>query len=73
MQRSRKVEQRIVELETKVAFLEDTVQQLNSVVTDQGRAYTKLFDTVAVLKQQVRTATASLLNEADDNTPPPHY
>ncbi|GMR08923.1 MAG: SlyX family protein [Gammaproteobacteria bacterium] len=67
------MEQRIIELETKVAFLEDVVQQLNMVVADQTRAYAELVDTVAVLKEQVRTATASLLNEADDNSPPPHY
>ncbi len=67
------MEQRIIELETKVAFLEDVVQQLNIVVADQSRAYAELVDTVTVLKKQMRTATASLLNEADDNSPPPHY
>ena len=41
---------RLVELETKLAFLERTVDDLNEVVIDQGRSIQRLEDHIARLE-----------------------
>jgi SlyX protein len=64
---------RLVELETRVAFQDHLLNELNDVVTAQGRE-------LQVLQQQLARAVADLktlrgLLHADPSSepPPPHY
>lgn len=64
---------RLVELETRVAFQEHTLSELNDIVTAQGRE-------VEALRRQLERALADLkslrgLLYADpaSEPPPPHY
>lgn len=63
---------RLTEVETKLAFLEDTVQTLNTVVCQQQKQIDQLEATVKMLIDRCRQLSA-----ADNNKPrheiPPHY
>ena len=69
------MEQRIVELESKLAFQDHTVEQLNQVVIAQQREIDQLHKEVERLKQQFKTLAeqASQSHNFDDEPPPPHY
>jgi SlyX protein len=64
------VEGRFVDLETKLAFQEKTIADLNEVVIDQGRTLAELVRRVKTLEAQLR----SFLDDADPTLErPPHY
>lgn len=62
----------IVELETKVAYQEQTIETLNTVVTRLQSAVDQLAHEVNALKMQLRTVAPSLVGERADEKPP-HY
>ncbi|MFC3608995.1 SlyX family protein [Stutzerimonas tarimensis] len=64
-------ETRITELETRLAFQDDTIQALNDVVVEQQR-------TLDLLSRQLELLAGrqeELLNrfEIESDVPPPHY
>ena len=64
------VEARFVSLETKVAFQEKTIADLNDVIIEQERALAELRRQVTILEQQLR----ALVDDADPSLErPPHY
>ena len=66
------MENRLIELETRLAFQDHTLQALNAVVVRQSQEIAVLTREVEALKTQLRTlATASASDEHE--TPPPHY
>lgn len=62
-----------VEMETRLAFQEQTLQALNDVVTRQQREIEKLFREVQALKDRLRAAAPSPVGPLEDEKPPPHY
>jgi SlyX protein len=65
-----RVESRFVDLETKVAFQEKTIFDLNEVVIAQERALSELRRQVTTLAQQLR----GFVDDADPTIErPPHY
>lgn len=65
---------RLIEIETKLAFQEDTVQTLNAVVCRQQQQIEQLEATVKLLIERYRQLSA----QADDgdkpmHEKPPHY
>lgn len=66
------LEQRIVELETRLAFQEDTITALNDVVIEQHRLIERLMLQVAVLARR-QDEIAGQFGIAEDDVPPPHY
>jgi len=67
-------EQRLIELETKLAYQDDTVLALNDVVARQQLEIEKLSAVVKLLVERVRRLTAA--DESADPTAeeiPPHY
>lgn len=66
------MDERIVDLETRIAFLEDAQQQLSDVMARQENEIALLLQRVATLEQQLRQAVPSLIAN-QDNEPPPHY
>lgn len=67
------LEKHAVEMETRLAFQEQTLQSLNDVVTRQQREIEKLFREVQALKDRVRAAAPSPVGPLEDEKPPPHY
>ncbi|KEQ16714.1 SlyX family protein [Endozoicomonas numazuensis] len=64
----------LIELQTQMSFQEDTVAQLNDVVTRQQQEIDQLKQEILQLKKQLVSISSSQLEEqGDDNTPPPHY
>ncbi len=53
-------EQRLIELETKVAFMDNTIEELNQVITDQQRQ-------IDVLENKLKAVLAKL--QADSPAP----
>lgn len=62
----------LLELQTQLSYQEDTVAQLNDVVTRQQRDIERLYEMIALLKKQLDTVASSRL-EPQDEAPPPHY
>jgi SlyX protein len=67
-------EERLSALESKLAFLEDTVDTLNNEMTEQG----KRLESLRLLCQQIVEQQKSLADGAGDqggaaDEPPPHY
>lgn len=63
----------LIELESKVAFQEDTIDKLNQVVTAQQRRLDLLEKRLAELKTWMTAQQPSLMATAAEETPPPHY
>lgn len=66
-------ETHIVELETRLAFQEHTLQSLNDVVTRQQQQIEALVREVNALKDRLRAAAPSPVGPLEDEKPPPHY
>lgn len=63
----------IVELETRLAFQEHTLQALNDVVTRQQQQIEDLIREIQALKDRLRAAAPSPVGPLEDERPPPHY
>lgn len=64
---------RIEELETKVAFQEVTIEELNQALIDQQFALDKLQTQVRHLAEKFKGISASNVAPREEETPPPHY
>lgn len=67
------LESRSVELETRLAFQEHTLQALNDVVTRQQQQIEALVREIHALKDRLRAAAPSPVGSLEDEKPPPHY
>lgn len=65
--------ERMVELEVRVAFQEQTLQELNEVVTRQQQQIDRLAQELETLKVQLTIVAPSLVIAKEEETPPPHY
>lgn len=67
------LQDKLIDLETKLAFQDDTIDQLNQVVTKQQQQIDRLTDQVSLLKQ----AIAAIMNDPGSSISgqekPPHY
>ena len=68
-------QQRITELETRMAFLEDTVDTLNAQVADLSQQFTLAKRAIQMLHEKLEQASSadSGIKNLADETPPPHY
>lgn len=67
-------EQRIIELETRLAYQEHTISELNDVVTDQQRQLTRLQRVLETLTSRLEAmADAIPGGSTPQNERPPHY
>lgn len=64
---------RIDELETRLAFQDDTIETLNVVVSRQEMALEKLQRALELLARRQADLAASIPEGAEDDQPPPHY
>lgn len=63
---------KIEELEIKIAYLEDYINQLNEVVLVQGKKIDRLIEVNNQLREKVTLLEEGGGNEVE-NRPPPHY
>ena len=67
------MESRIVDLEMRFMQQESTIEELNKVVTSHQKIIEVLTRELELLKKQVQAASPSLIRDASEETPPPHY
>jgi SlyX protein len=65
-------DERIIELETRQAFQDDTIQALNDVVIEQGRVIERLQLQMAELIKRYEEMVGQYGGEGEE-APPPHY
>ncbi|MGF1753299.1 SlyX family protein [Vibrio makurazakiensis] len=64
---------RIDDLECKLAFQEQTIEDLNDALTQQQLLITKMQDQMKFVVGKVKNMDNSDLADASEETPPPHY
>jgi len=66
-------EERIIEIETKLAFQDGSVQELNEVLCQQQQRIEKLEATCALLLEHLRELSDSAGPVSAGDERPPHY
>ncbi|BFQ94649.1 SlyX family protein [Gallibacterium anatis] len=64
---------RMDELETKVAFQENTIEQLNQALIEQQFIIDKMQLQLRYLAQKLKDVQPSNIATQAEETPPPHY
>ncbi|KTA80611.1 SlyX family protein [Aeromonas salmonicida] len=70
---SQQLNDRIETLESRLAFAEYTVEQLNDEVTTQGRELDRLKHQIQLLVDKLQSVQPSQVASMAEETPPPHY
>ncbi|OTQ73315.1 MULTISPECIES: SlyX family protein [unclassified Gilliamella] len=60
-------------LETKVAFQEMTIDELNQMVVNLQADISKLKEQLMLLSQKLQATQTSNIANLSEETPPPHY
>lgn len=63
----------LAELETKAAFQEQTIEELNQALIHQQFALDKLQNQVRQLAEKLQGVASSPVASRSEETPPPHY
>jgi SlyX protein len=63
--------ERIDALETRIAFQDQTIEELNAALTEQWKTIDLLSKKLAMLEEQVRSG--SFIADPATERPPPHY
>jgi len=63
---------KVEDLESRLAFQEDTLETLNKVVIQQQKEIEKLTTYIRVLKEKVSSVENSV-SQPENDAPPPHY
>jgi len=66
------LESRVTDLETRLAFQDDTIQALNDVLVEQQRLVERLQLQLSALARRQEEMQSSL-DAGEDEAPPPHY
>ena len=66
------MEQRIADLEARLAFQDDTIQTLNDVLVAQQRSVDRLQAQLGLLARRQEDMQSRIDGE-EDEAPPPHY
>ena len=66
-------EERIIDIESKIAFQEETLQVLNDVVCEQQKQIDKLLATCKLLDERINDLLVASGDTPDADQPPPHY
>lgn len=64
---------RLTELETQFAFQDDTISELNRIVTDQQEQIDRLREQVEQLHERLMSLAQTVAEPQENEPPPPHY
>lgn len=67
------VENAIIDLQTKLSFQDDLLDDLNQIVTDQQQQIMRIESTLDALRVQVKTLQTDTTSGEAKESPPPHY
>ncbi|MBI6530737.1 SlyX family protein [Proteus vulgaris] len=69
----KEIEQLLIQLESKVAFQDVTIEELNQVVTQQQIEISRFKEALKIVTERLKTSQSSIIARPEDETPPPHY
>lgn len=64
---------RLDQLETRLAFQDDTIEQLNQEITAQGAETARLKSQLSLMVKKLKELQPGEVAHQADETPPPHY
>lgn len=67
------MENKIVELQSKLAFQDETINELNEVITDQQNQLDQLREEIRLLGLRIASVAESSSVSEEKEPPPPHY
>jgi SlyX protein len=70
---SASLEERLTELEMRIAFVDDTMGTLNEAVAAHDRHLHDLRNAMERLRGELVAVRGALSSDAQDEPPPPHY
>ncbi|MBN6710180.1 SlyX protein [Canicola haemoglobinophilus] len=73
MPKTIELEQRIAELEMKIAFQENTIEELNQALVEQQFALDKIQLQLRYMANKLKDMQPSNIASQAEETPPPHY
>lgn len=67
------MENRVIELESKLAFQEEMINELNEIITDQQKQLDKIREEQVILNMRLQVMAETSVNADEKEPPPPHY
>lgn len=67
------IDLRLAELETRIAFMDDLLASMNQVVALQDQRLLQLQGEVRRLREDLGSMRVTVMHDAADEPPPPHY
>jgi SlyX protein len=67
------MENRIIDLESKLAFQDETINELNDVIADHQQQLNKLCEEIRLLNLRIVSVAEGSVVADEKEPPPPHY